>query len=134
MLNQKTYLCGIGAQKSGTTFISKYLARHPEFMMSPLKELHYFNTHYKEKYNGAFEKKLLKDINRSIEKFNNNEKINVTLLSAQIKRIEADRNNDYKSYFRYFVKEEHHAFGEITPAYSTLHSDVYKKIINLFIR
>jgi len=132
MLNEKIYLCGIGAQKSGTTFVANYLSKHPDFCMSPLKELHYFNTQYKKNYKGSFEKKLLSDINMMIEKFNNGENINATLLVALIKRIEAANKNNYKAYFNYFIQKHHVAFGEITPAYSTLNKDIYKKIMNLF--
>ncbi len=132
ILSNKIYLCGIGAQKSGTTFIANYLSAHPDFYMSPLKELHYFNTQSNPNYNGNFEKKLLLRINEIIEKFNNGANINATLLIALIKRIEAAKKNNYKSYFNYFVQERHIAFGEITPAYSTLTRDEYKKIVNMF--
>ncbi len=132
ILSNKIYVCGIGAQKSGTTFIANYLSAHPDFYMSPLKELHYFNTQSNPNYNGNFEKKLLLKINESIKEFNNGKSINTTLLIALIKRIEASRKNNYKSYFNYFVQERHIAFGEITPAYSTLTRDEYKKIVDMF--
>jgi hypothetical protein len=36
---------GIGAQKSGTTWLADNLGRHPEVFLAPEKELHYWNAH-----------------------------------------------------------------------------------------
>jgi hypothetical protein len=36
----------IGAQKSGTTTLAKYLRTHPQVFLSPGKEVHYFNRYY----------------------------------------------------------------------------------------
>jgi len=36
---------GIGAAKSGTTWINKCLAEHPEIFISEIKEINYFNKH-----------------------------------------------------------------------------------------
>ena len=36
------FVC-IGAQKSGTTWLARVLASHPDLYMSPVKELHYFD-------------------------------------------------------------------------------------------
>lgn len=41
---QATLLYGIGATKAGTSWLYRYLSRHPECAMSSLKELHYFDT------------------------------------------------------------------------------------------
>jgi len=46
MNNQYIYLpnfLGIGAQKSGTTWLYHNLSMHPEFYLPPVKELHYFD-------------------------------------------------------------------------------------------
>jgi hypothetical protein len=34
---------GIGAQKSGTTWLHDNLARHPQVWLPPVKEIHYFD-------------------------------------------------------------------------------------------
>lgn len=39
-----TLLLGIGAQKSGTTWMYDYLSNHPDCHFRPIKELHYFNA------------------------------------------------------------------------------------------
>lgn len=40
----KTLVFGIGAQKSGTTWLGDYLAGHPDVHMSAKKEIHYWNV------------------------------------------------------------------------------------------
>jgi len=36
------FVC-IGAQKAGTTWLARMLARHPDLFMTPVKEIHYFD-------------------------------------------------------------------------------------------
>ncbi len=50
---------GIGAQRSGTDWLSKNLRRHPDIWMPPLKELHYFDQRIKEPSFGALVARLL---------------------------------------------------------------------------
>lgn len=42
-MNQSTFI-GIGAQKAGTTQLSRFLASHPEVHMPAIKEMHFFNA------------------------------------------------------------------------------------------
>lgn len=42
----QTLFIGIGAQKSGTTWLADYLSRHPGVHMTARKELHYWNAVY----------------------------------------------------------------------------------------
>jgi hypothetical protein len=37
------YFVGIGAQKSGTTWLARMLAAHPDIFVTPVKEIHYFD-------------------------------------------------------------------------------------------
>jgi len=39
-----TYFVGIGAQKSGTTWLAEYLYDHPDVFMSPYKEMRFFDS------------------------------------------------------------------------------------------
>ncbi len=39
---ERFFVC-IGAQKAGTTWLARVLARHPEIFMTPVKEIHYFD-------------------------------------------------------------------------------------------
>ncbi len=39
---ERLFLC-IGAQKAGTTWLARILAQHPDFFLTPVKEIHYFD-------------------------------------------------------------------------------------------
>lgn len=39
----ENYFVGIGAQKSGTTWLARMLAAHPDIFLTPVKEIHYFD-------------------------------------------------------------------------------------------
>ncbi|MEZ5818039.1 MAG: sulfotransferase [Hyphomicrobiaceae bacterium] len=39
----ENYFVGIGAQKSGTTWLARMLASHPDVFVTPVKEIHYFD-------------------------------------------------------------------------------------------
>jgi len=39
----ENYFVGIGAQKSGTTWLARMLAGHPDAFVTPVKEIHYFD-------------------------------------------------------------------------------------------
>ncbi|MDY6993754.1 MAG: sulfotransferase [Pseudomonadota bacterium] len=41
---------GIGAQRSGTTWVANVMSLHPEIWVPPLKELHYFDSVSVEHY------------------------------------------------------------------------------------
>ena len=45
MYNGPTFIC-IGAQKAGTTWLYENLSRHPDVVMPPMKEIHYFDCAY----------------------------------------------------------------------------------------
>lgn len=132
MLENKIYVCGIGAQKAGTTFLADYFERHPQFMMSQIKELHYFDSEYIPELVGDFENKLTIRINKMLEEWHSGKAINTNILIALIKRIEARKKNDYRLYFNYFIKKHHFAFGDITPSYAMLNREHFKKIVSIF--
>ncbi len=39
----ESFFVGIGAQKSGTTWLARMLAGHPDIFVTPVKEIHYFD-------------------------------------------------------------------------------------------
>lgn len=49
----KTFFLGIGAAKSGTSWLYNYLAAHPEVCPSPIKEMHVLNSPRNQGYFGA---------------------------------------------------------------------------------
>ncbi|MGQ0486227.1 MAG: sulfotransferase [Hyphomicrobiales bacterium] len=46
MKQPRIFLIGIGAQKAGTTWLANYMRGHPDIFMSPLKEMHFWDTKY----------------------------------------------------------------------------------------
>ncbi len=48
------FFVGIGAQKSGTTWLARMLASHPDVFVTPVKEIHYFDhtRHLTEQLSG----------------------------------------------------------------------------------
>jgi len=131
-IDEKTYICGIGAQKAGTTFLADYLSKHPEFLMSELKELHYFDAKFLPKLSGNFNTRFENKVDYFVSQLKKGKRFNSQLLFALIKRIDAYKSDNYKSYFEYYVKKDHKAFGEITPAYSMLSKDHFKSIRDIF--
>ncbi|MEA1953753.1 MAG: sulfotransferase [Campylobacterota bacterium] len=132
MHDDKTFICGIGAQKAGTSFLADYLYQHPEFMMSPLKELHYFDVKFLPETCSGFETRFINSISRITQGFISNNKVSLERLFALIKRIEASRENDYRIFFNYFVQNKHLAFGEITPSYSMLNKEHFAYIASIY--
>lgn len=45
MAKDKIDFIGIGAAKSGTTWLTTVLRQHPEIFLSKVKEIHYFNQY-----------------------------------------------------------------------------------------
>lgn len=43
LLEIKDFFVCVGAQKAGTTWLARMLARHPDIFVTPVKEIHYFD-------------------------------------------------------------------------------------------
>lgn len=116
---------GIGAQKSGTTWLYRNLSQIPEFTLPPVKEFHYFDRSSEyESFSALAETKL---INRIKQK---------GYLSTALKRIlRAIKKRNWRSarffikwsFFNYSDNYYHSLFrgykgytGEITPGYAIL--------------
>ncbi len=56
---------GIGAQKTGTTWLADYLAYHDQVCFSPIKELHYFDTKYFDK---SFQKLFIRRLHKLVSR------------------------------------------------------------------
>ena len=130
MRQGKTLLIGIGAQKTGTTWLGKYFESHSDIFMSPLKELHHFDC----RYGGfsQFDKKvvrILADVALELQ----NERLVSTdreaLFDCALWRTRMIGDPDL--YLRYF--DEHAGTSkvacEITPSYSLLDADVFRRMV-----
>lgn len=120
---------GIGAQKAGTTWLYKFLKRHPDVWMPTVKELHYFDrsTKYPSPSHLTTEKLcdriFTKDIAQIRRTFNGLKSV----LRAGVRRDIDFMSWQYKWYFGNYNDKwysglyeqgmKYKARGEITPSY-----------------
>ncbi len=127
-LLDKTLFIGIGAQKTGTTWIADYLSGHNEVYFSPIKELHYFNAKF---LNKSFDNIFVKKLHRAVEGINGrNNKLKIQNALLYLERLDMDKDEDYLHFFDKSIKNEK-LFGEITPAYSMLDAKGFQAINNI---
>jgi hypothetical protein len=121
---------GIGASRSGTTWLYENLKRHPEIWMPPIKEVHYFDTSHlspirNEKYHTHLRRRLRKYLDVIFRR-------DITILqniSWDIHFFFKRRNLEW--YRAIFHPETGQIAGEITPTYSMLDREIIKEIYGL---
>ncbi|WP_330203117.1 sulfotransferase [Cyanobacterium sp. Dongsha4] len=97
----------IGAAKSGTTSLYKYLNEHPQVFMSPRKEIHFFCTDNEKVVN-------LKKLT------------SLSSITKPVLNIE-----DYRKYFEQYNPVKHLAIGEVSPGY-LISSEIASKNISKY--
>lgn len=123
------FLLGVGAQKSGTSWLHDYLKSHPSADMGFEKEYHVFNRLYiadQQKYDEFLQKKLddMYDGGKPV---------------YWEDRLRVDLTLDLRKYFNYFkfrvgIGKSIYLTGDITPEYSALGPGVYSLIKNNLIQ
>lgn len=132
--DKKTLILGIGAQKTGTTWLYNYLAKSPDVFMSPQKELHYFDVKYRPELCATIEEWL----ERKFERLKQRHVKSLTAKQRKIRRSLRSRfkfhNNDaaYKEYFCSIVPSGVNFYGEITPSYTFVNEEGFRSIRQLF--
>lgn len=122
-MTNKIFLLGVGAQKSGTTWLYDYLKSHPNVNLGFAKEYHIFDALYTS--NLKIRKTYLQGrINQVVNAKQRPKDKDIALL-----RFLGDTN----IYFRYFnnlvtKNPETLLTGDITPSYSALSSEVFDEI------
>lgn len=123
MRTDTTMVLGIGAPRAGTTWLATYLEHHPQFYMSPLKEMHYFDAKFLPDccayFNHVFIHALLTTERQTPQ---------VEHLRMRVDMI--DDPSLYLRYFERFTKDEC-CFGEISPSYSLLDCAMIQEITAL---
>ena len=118
ILNERSFLLGVGAQKAGTTWLHNYLAAHPEVLMSPVKEMNFFGN--RAKTDGwpisAFRRKLRERMDAQNKTGAKTGK-NFLALRERI-RMKGD-TTAYRRFFRKRLRKET-IYGEISPIYAKL--------------
>jgi hypothetical protein len=129
MASPRTLLIGIGAQKSGTSWLASYLLAHPQVFMSPIKELHFWNT--RSGKSGGAEKRFRQSLARLEARG-----ADVRPEVAEKRSNLAERlamNNNIEAYLEFFRKRagDQDVWCEITPAYSLLDRHDFARIATL---
>ena len=133
-ISKKTMLIGLGAQKSGTTWLYEYLYSHPQIYLSPIKEMHVFD--HRHVYSADNLRNLLMKRIRNVseviahKKGKGCEELYDSLEASFYKTSIIDDIKRYIPYFEHRVSAES-VFGEITPAYSLLPREGFQEIISL---
>lgn len=137
MLSAKDYVVGIGAQKSGTTWLFKYLSTRYEVMLSPLKEIHYFDARYREDLCAIWDKTYVNRFKKLVQQQSPEAILtDVTqrdLLDAHYDRVRmVDDKYFYQHHFEKRVKAHHQLFGEVTPSYAVMNQDGFRAMKETF--
>jgi hypothetical protein len=122
-MKNKIFLLGVGAQKSGTTWLYDYLKNHPNVNLGFAKEYHIFDALYTS--NLAIKKKYLQE--RINQVLNSNQK--PTNNEIALLKFLGDTNTYFK-YFDHLVTKDPKTLltGDITPSYSALSSETFEEI------
>jgi len=126
---------GIGAQRSGSTWVARNLRFHPGIWLSPIKELHYFDGKKVGIPEGVWRKYFTQQWPHK--------RFRRLLLSRLKAKLTSCRLNDWEWDYRFFLSRQNDNWyaslfdqglgkctGEITPAYSILDegevNDIYR--------
>jgi hypothetical protein len=130
------FFLGIGAQRAGTTWLSKYCREHPQIGMAFPKELHYFDAVYRPDMCASFNKKFKQEFDAIQEKktkgLSNYELAYLPFLEQRLNMLNDE--SLYVSYIQNFALETHKTLGEITPSYSLLTELGFRAIRRLIPR
>lgn len=132
---EQIFILGLGAQKSGTTWLYEYLDSRSDVYMHPIKEVHYFDGLYEsEKWPNVVKNRRQKEADLRGMLAGSQGQNDIEQLE-KLRHIE-ERNRYYEHpdmYMQHFASNAGgcRAFGEITAEYSTLSADTYEKMYGM---
>lgn len=130
----QTLFFGIGAQKSGTSWLHRYLTQHPKVLTSGVKETDFFWT----VQNQEQDMRAVQMIRQMSKAVSDEQGVSAFRPDARPKRV-GDLaclvaallgNGDYMSLYA-GRRPKHRAFGEISPSYALLESDAFAQMSKL---
>lgn len=127
-LRSRQMVIGLGAMKCGTTWLSDYLAGHPDFFHAPIKEMNFFNQRWDNPFSGDGAPFRLYRMEEIIldRHFPRSAKLRQRLQAlAQMGRLETVE--DYLGFYARRMGAQGH-FGEISPSYAMLPPDALREI------
>lgn len=127
-----TFLLGVGAQKTGTTWLSTYLGKHPQVALSPIKELHYFDQLYRPDLCGGWNNKFAFRMEQLAKAPGGPIEGRAEHAWPLIERLRMINDpGAYLDYFDRLASNGAEVVGEITPSYSLIPSAGYRNIHEL---
>jgi hypothetical protein len=120
----KKFILGVGAQKSGTSWLYRYLKCCPYFNMGIMKEYHIWDALSIT----DCEKYLLKSWIDIFKKKGVLYPSPINIIRNVIRYQMQSKKGFYEKFFLYFIKGNAGATGDITPEYSGLSIDMFKDI------
>jgi hypothetical protein len=124
---------GIGAQKSGTTWLHDNLARHPQVWLPPVKEIHYFDRPHVSLGSRLFGQAERLCKGRTLLREAAWGRVKSTVESGDLAwawRYALGRRSD-EWYGSLFVRRPGMVTGEICPGYARLPAEVIQRIRRL---
>lgn len=121
-LDGRNLFVGIGAMRSGTTWLSSYLKDHPDFYHSPIKEMNFFNTTFPNRMRSFGEpfrrKRIEKIVLESGYAYPTPTQYETLRDLVEVGSLSGNVDS-YKKYFARRIDQEP-IFGEISPVYALL--------------
>jgi len=131
-LDDKTFVLGIGAQKAGTSWLFRYLESRPDFYMSPIKELHWFDTKYRDDLRPHFNARFIERLTDRVKRGGFRRR-RAPLGEALLDRVDMISGNcGYRDYFEKRVPGDCDFFGEVSPSYAILPPKAYREVRSMF--
>jgi hypothetical protein len=112
---EATLFIGLGAARSGTTWLARRLDEHPEIFVSPIKEMHWFDADRRREW---FERTVIARRSLEVARRRRRGEAVSARESAHLHRLSLRTDTDYMHFFLSRLRPEHHAFGEISPSYA----------------
>ena len=129
-LDGRTFLVGVGSAKCGTSWVGTYLNGLPEVVVSPLKELHYFNARSgpsAEQMDLFAVKRLVFHVQQDGEVVENLR--NRAAFQASLDRVRMIYDdNAYFDHFARICAPDTRTLCDITPAYAGIGRSGYETI------
>lgn len=126
------FFVGIGAQRTGTTWLATYLEAHPQVFMAAGKELHYFDAVYGPELCREFHRLKREQLARHLKLPNQQHPRWAAIRESLESRVRMEHDeSEYVAYFERRVGEAK-IFGEITPSYSMLDENGFRAMLRLY--
>lgn len=117
-LEGKTFLVCVGAMKSATSWVSWYLASLPGVVVSPIKEVHFFNARFPVNALGDMETVALKRLAWHLE---HRTPTSSAAFQASVDRVQMSYDdNAYFGHFARICRPGTRILCDVTPAYAVI--------------